>query len=125
MVHLPNEKKLAVELAEGILYTDMYQLTMAQLYFRMNLHEKPVLFEHYFRSYPDYGTHKAGFASMPAWNGCWIGWLRFDFGDEEIDYWGSSKSRSGTRLFRDDFLTWLHKNGDFSSISLSATPRAG
>ena len=47
--------------AEGILYTDQYQLTMAQLYFRMGLHEKPAQFDHFFRRYPDYGSHKAGY----------------------------------------------------------------
>ncbi|HZW02864.1 MAG TPA: hypothetical protein VFF68_02985, partial [Anaerolineaceae bacterium] len=49
------------ERAEGILYTDMYQLTMAQVYYRMGLHERPVQFEHYFRSYPDYGSHQSGY----------------------------------------------------------------
>ena len=54
--------KLAEQrIAEGILYTDQYQLTMAQLYFRLGMHELPAQFDHYFRSYPDYGTHKAGF----------------------------------------------------------------
>ena len=115
-------KKNMRELAEGILYTDMYQLTMAQLYFRMNLHEKPVLFEHYFRSYPDYGTHKAGFCINAGleWLLDWM--AEAHFRDEEIDYLRSLKSRTGMRLFQDDFLTWLHKNGDFSSISLSAIP---
>ena len=47
--------------AEGILFTDQYQLTMAQLYFRMGLHEKESQFDHFFRSYPDYGAHQAGF----------------------------------------------------------------
>ena len=47
--------------AQGILFTDQYQLTMAQLYFRHGLHERPALFEHFFRSYPDYGDHKAGY----------------------------------------------------------------
>ncbi|RMF56483.1 MAG: nicotinate phosphoribosyltransferase, partial [Calditrichaeota bacterium] len=48
-------------IAEGVLYTDQYQLTMAQLYFRMGMHEKTAQFEHFFRSYPDYGLHKAGY----------------------------------------------------------------
>jgi nicotinate phosphoribosyltransferase len=47
--------------AEGILFTDQYQLTMAQLYFRMGLHERPALFDYFFRSYPDYGKNKAGY----------------------------------------------------------------
>ena len=48
-------------IAEGILFTDFYQLTMAQLYYRYGLHEKHVQFDHFFRSYPDYGAHKAGY----------------------------------------------------------------
>ena len=49
------------ETAEGFLYTDQYQLTMAQLYFKMGLHEKLSQFDHFFRNYPDYGLHKAGY----------------------------------------------------------------
>ena len=48
-------------LRHGILSTDAYQLTMAQLYLRAGLHERPVRFEHFFRSYPDYGDHRAGY----------------------------------------------------------------
>jgi hypothetical protein len=47
--------------AEGILFTDQYQLTMAQLYYRLSLHEKQVQFDHFFRDYPDYGLHQAGY----------------------------------------------------------------
>ncbi len=46
---------------EGILFTDQYQLTMAQLFFRMGLHEREVLFDHYFRRYPNYDSHQAGY----------------------------------------------------------------
>jgi len=53
----PEERKTA----EGFLFTDQYQLTMAQLYFRTGLHEKVCQFDHFFRSYPDYGLHKAGY----------------------------------------------------------------
>jgi nicotinic acid phosphoribosyltransferase len=48
-------------IAHGILFTDEYQLVMAQLYFELGLHEKEVQFDHYFRNYPDYGAHKAGY----------------------------------------------------------------
>ena len=47
--------------AEGLLFTDQYQLTMAQLYFRLGLHEQPAQFEHFFRRYPNYGSHQAGY----------------------------------------------------------------
>ncbi len=49
------------QIAEGLLFTDEYQLTMAQLYYRMGLHEREAQFDHFFRSYPDYGAHQAGY----------------------------------------------------------------
>ena len=47
--------------AEGILFTDQYQLSMAHLYYRAGLHERRVQFDHFFREYPDYGAHQAGY----------------------------------------------------------------
>ncbi len=66
------------QIAEGILYTDQYQLTMAQLYYRMGLHEKQAQFDHFFRDYPDYGTDSIGpdTVSTLEWSGCWIGCLK-------------------------------------------------
>ncbi len=110
------------ELAEGILFTDQYQLTMAQLYYRYGLHERSVQFDHYFREYPNYGSHKAGYCINAglAWLVDWMKDVRFR--DEEIDYLRSQKSRTGKQLFADDFLSWLGANGDFSGINLSAIP---
>jgi nicotinate phosphoribosyltransferase len=108
--------------AEGILFTDQYQLTMAQLYFRMGIHETPVLFEHFFRSYPEYGFHKAGYCINAglAWLLDWM--TEAHFGEDEITYLKSQKSSSGSTLFEDDFLQWLRKHGDFQGISLRAIP---
>ncbi len=110
------------DLAEGILFTDMYQLTMAQLYYRFGLHEKLVQFDHYFRSYPDYGTHKAGFCISAGLE--WLlDWMQeAHFGDEEIAFLRAQKSASGATLFADDFLDWLRRNGSFDGISLRAIP---
>ncbi len=71
-------------LAEGILFTDQYQLTMAQLYFRFGLHETHAQFDHFFRNYPDYGSHKAGYCVNAGLE--WLaGWMKdVSFGDEEI-----------------------------------------
>ena len=49
-------------LSAGILATDQYQLTMAQVYFRQGLHQRRARFDWFFRSYPDYGEHQAGYA---------------------------------------------------------------
>jgi len=106
--------------AEGILFTDAYQLTMAQVYYRMGLHEKVVQFDHFFRSYPDYGSHKAGFcvAAGLEWLLDWMENTAFQ--DEDIEYLRSLKSRSGSRLFDDDFLQYLRRYGNFSGISMRA-----
>lgn len=112
----------ARETAEGILFTDMYQLTMAQVYFRMGLHEKNVQFDHFFRSYPDYGTHKAGYCISAGLE--WLlDWMRqAHFRHQDVEFLGSLKSRAGDALFSSNFLTWLHKNGFFSRISMWAIP---
>ena len=66
-------------IAEGILYTDQYQLTMAQVYFRAGLHLRRVQFDHFYRSNPDYGTHKAGYCVSAGleWLLDWMGEARF------------------------------------------------
>ena len=109
-------------IAEGILFTDMYQLTMAQLYYRYGLHEKLVQFDHYFRDYPDYGSHKAGYCIYAGleWLLDWMGENRFTSAD--IDYLRSLKTNSGKQVFADDFLEWIGRYGDFSGISLRAIP---
>ena len=48
--------------ASGILLTDQYQLTMAQLYYRMGIHEITAQFDHFYRSNPDYGFHQSGYS---------------------------------------------------------------
>ena len=109
-------------IAEGILFTDMYQFTMAQLYYRRRMHEKTVQFDHFFRDYPNYGSHKAGYCISAGleWLLDWMKSARFQ--DEEIEYLRGQKSRLGAPLFSEDFLGWLRQNGDFSGLSLSAIP---
>lgn len=109
-------------LAEGILFTDQYQLTMAQLYFRMGYHEKRAQFDHYFRSYPDYGTHKAGYCINAGleWLLNWMAQARF--GITEIDYLKTHRARSGKPLFETDFLNWLYRYGNFEGITMYAIP---
>jgi nicotinate phosphoribosyltransferase len=110
------------EVAEGILFTDMYQFTMAQLYYRVGLHEKQVQFDHFFRNYPDYGSHKAGYCINAGLE--WlIDWMQSaHFRDQDIEFLRAQKSNSGSRIFSDDFLDWLRHSGDFSGLSLSAIP---
>ena len=103
------------QLAEGILCTDFYQLTMAQVYWRNGMHELPAQFDYFFRSYPDYGRHKAGYCICAGleWLLNWMEGARF--GDEEIDYLATLKGSQGDRLFAADFLDGLRQNGDFAA----------
>ncbi len=108
--------------AEGILFTDEYQLTMAQLYFRAGIHETNAQFDHFFRNNPNYGMHRAGYCINAGLE--WLlDWMQHaHFGPAEIDLLRSQVGRTGGRLFGDDFLSWLQRSGDFSGISLRAIP---
>jgi len=108
--------------AEGILFTDEYQLTMAQLYYRMGLHEKEVQFDHFFRSYPDYGNHQAGYCIHSGLE--WVlDWMKSaHFHDNDIDLLRSQTGITGNRLFSNDFLTWLRENGNFNSLTILSIP---
>ncbi|RME39267.1 MAG: nicotinate phosphoribosyltransferase [Thermoflexia bacterium] len=108
--------------AEGILYTDQYQLTMAHLYYRMGLHEKWAQFDYFFRSYPNYGSHRAGYCINAGleWLVDWM--LEVRFRDEDLEYLRGQVGRMGRRLFSDDFLEWLRENGHFGALTLQAIP---
>jgi len=109
-------------LTEGILFTDQYQLSMAHLYYRTGLHEKRVQFDHFFREYPNYGAHQAGYCINAGleWLLDWMHDARF--GDQEIDYLKTQTGRTGKRLFAGDFLDWLGRSGTFDSLTLQAVP---
>jgi nicotinate phosphoribosyltransferase len=108
--------------AEGILFTDEYQLTMAQLYYRFGLHEKRAQFDHFFRSYPDYGSHQAGYCINAGLE--WLlDWMQeAHVRAEDIAYLRGQTGRAGTAVFGDDFLNWLQRNGTFSGITMYAIP---
>ncbi|MBD3427049.1 MAG: nicotinate phosphoribosyltransferase [Candidatus Omnitrophica bacterium] len=115
-------EKTRKKITEGILYTDFYQLTMAQLYYSMGMHQMDVEFEYFFRNYPGYDSQPGGYCINAGleWLLEWMEKARF--GEEEIGYLRGQKGRSGRGLFREDFLEWLAKNGDFSGISIRAIP---
>ena len=115
-------KKFNQSISEGILYTDQYELVMAQLYFKHGLHEKKVQFDHFFRNYPDYGTHKAGYCINAGLE--WlIDWMQNSFfTNNELEILRNQKTVNGENIFHDDFLNWLQRNGNFSSLTLKAIP---
>lgn len=108
--------------AEGILFTDQYQLTMAQLYYRVGLHEKQVQFDHFFRRYPDYGAHEAGYCVNAglAWLLDWMQTAHFR--DEDVEFLRGQQGRTGRVVFGEDFLAWLRRNGSFSGLTMRAIP---
>lgn len=110
-------------IAEGILFTDMYQITMAQMYFRHGLHDKKVQFDHFYRKNPNYGKHEAGFCINAGleWLLDWMKDARFR--EKDIKYLRKHKARkSGKLLFDEAFLQYLLEYGNFDSISLRAVP---
>ncbi|MEA3511145.1 MAG: nicotinate phosphoribosyltransferase, partial [Actinomycetota bacterium] len=106
------------DLTEGFLFTDQYQLTMAQLYWKYGLHERTAQFDYFFRRYPDYGEHQAGYAVFAG-----LGWL-LDWMDstrvreEDIEFLRSQRCSTGNRRFDEGFLSWLAEAGNFEGISI-------
>jgi nicotinate phosphoribosyltransferase len=103
-------------IAEGMLFTDQYQLTMAQLYWKHGLHERDAQFDYFFRRYPDYGEHRAGYAVF-AGMGWLLDWIE-DLGFTEDDI---AALRSQGR-FDEGFLSWLRAEGDFTRLELRSVP---
>lgn len=101
----------------GILSTDFYQLTMAQLYFRAGLADRPARFEHFFRSYPDYGRHQAGYC-VAAGMAPFAKWMTGAHPtDADLEALRGHRSSTGQALFGDDFLGWF-ADLDFSALTL-------
>ena len=115
-------KKFNQKVTEGFLFIDQYELVMAQLYFKMGVHEQSVQFEHFFRDYPDYGSHKAGYC-INAGLEWFVDWMQnTSITENDIELMKQSKTSSGKQLFEDDFLNWLKKNGNFSNVNLRSIP---
>ncbi len=106
----------------GILFTDQYQLTMAQLYYRLGLHEMEVQFDHYFRRYPDYDQHQAGYCVNAglAWLLDWM--AEAHFRPTDLEYMRNHHNSQGERLFAEDFLQYLAHHGNFGGITMQAVP---
>ncbi|REK22694.1 MAG: nicotinate phosphoribosyltransferase [Actinobacteria bacterium] len=110
------------DLLGGVLATDQYQLTMAQAYWKDGLAERRAQFDYFFRSYPDYGTHQAGYC-VTAGLGWLLEWMETArFGEGELEQLRSQRTPEGRRRFEDGFIDWLSAHGDFSGITVDAIP---
>ncbi|MCP3997315.1 MAG: nicotinate phosphoribosyltransferase, partial [bacterium] len=107
---------------DGVLFTDQYQLTMAQLYFRRGLHERPAQFDYFFRRYPDYGRHQAGYAVFAGLDPLleWMEQIRFT--DADLEVLRGQVNETGQRRFDDAFVDWLRENGTFEKVTIKAVP---
>jgi nicotinate phosphoribosyltransferase len=107
---------------EGLLFTDFYQLTMAQLYFRHGWAERRVQFDYFFRSHPHYGEHSAGYSIFAGLE--WLlDWMRETHATpDDVAYLRSLTGVTGKRLFDADFLDWLAMNGNMSGLTIRAVP---
>lgn len=108
--------------AEGVLFTDFYQLTMAQVYHRMGIHETTAQFDYFFRSYPDYGIHQAGYC-INAGLETLIDWVsEATFKKEEIDYLRNLKDKNGRALFTPEFLKYVQGQSVANGLTLRSIP---
>lgn len=106
-------------LVGGVLSTDAYQLTMAQVYLRLGLHERRVRFEHLFRRYPDYGTHSAGYA-IAAGLGPFAEWMRTTRArPADVEALRGQRGVAGEPLFDQAFLAWFSEVS-FAPLELTA-----
>ena len=106
----------------GLLGTDQYQLAMAQVYWKEGLAERDAQFDYFFRHYPDYGTHQAGYCITAGmgWLLEWMESMRIEGAD--IELLAGQETATGSKRFDKGFLDWLLANGDLSSIRIDAVP---
>ena len=107
---------------EGLLFTDFYQLTMAQLYYREGIAERRAQFDYFFRSNPHYGEHSAGYSVFAGLE--WLlDWMRQTMATaDDVNYLRSLKGAAGAPLFDGAFLDWLRANGTMDGITIRAVP---
>ena len=106
----------------GLLGTDQYQLAMAQVYWKEGLSDRGAQFDYFFRRYPDYGTHQAGYCVIAGmgWLLEWMESVRFE--EPDIETLASQETTTGSKRFDKGFLDWLIANGDLSAVRVDAVP---
>ncbi len=113
---------MTTSLHQGALFTDHYQLTMAQVYFSYGMADLKAGYEHYFRTYPNYGEHRAGYCVSAGVTALLDRLPTLRFGDSERSALAGMRGGSGAALFRPDFLDWLVERGDLARLRIRAAP---
>ncbi|HTO01224.1 MAG TPA: nicotinate phosphoribosyltransferase [Microthrixaceae bacterium] len=103
-----------------MLFTDLYQLVMAQLYLADGLADRTAHFDYFYRSNPDYGSHQAGFGVFAGLEVLldWMGSVRVS--NAELAALAAQRGPTGEPRFSSEFLDWLAENGHFSSLEVRA-----
>lgn len=104
----------------GPLFTDMYELAMAQVYVAEGISERRAQFDYFFRSAPDYGTHQAGFC-VTAGLGPFLDWLDASrIEARHVEALAKMESTTGEPVFSAAFLEWLAAPERFDGIEINA-----
>lgn len=94
------------------LLTDLYQLTMAQGYWKSGRAGQTAVFHLFFRTLPFRGGYAVAAGLADA-----VRYLRdFRFAPEELDYLAALTAPDGSRLFEPDFLTYLQTVGPTCAV---------
>jgi nicotinate phosphoribosyltransferase len=103
----------------GPLFTDLYELVMAQLYVAEGLADRPAQFDYTYRANPDYGS-QARFCVFTGLEPLlhWMETVRFDDGDLAV--LAAQHGPRGERRFSDEFLGWLADHGNFRDVQVRA-----
>jgi len=85
------------------LHTDLYQLTMAQGYWKLGLHNREAVFEIFYRENPFQG----GYAIACGLDGVVELIDSYAFSKDDLEYLADLKAQDGSSLFQTDFLKTL------------------
>jgi nicotinate phosphoribosyltransferase len=108
--------------ARGPLFTDLYELVMAQIYVREAIADEWAQFDYFFRSTPDYGAHRAGYC-VTAGLGPFLRWLgALRFGPSELEALAAMRGSGGEPAFDRRFLDWLADADRWRELEIDAVP---
>ena len=102
------------------LFTDSYQLVMAQLYVEDGIADRTVQFDHLYRSNPDYGSHQAGYCVFAGLEPLLEWMASVSVTPADLDALASQRTPTGERRYSDDFLGWLAEHGHFRDLEVRA-----
>jgi nicotinate phosphoribosyltransferase len=93
---------------------------MAQLYWKQGLADRTAQFDYFFRRYPDYGEHQAGYAITAGlgWLLDWIDSTRIH--ERDLEALATQIDKAGKPRFDEGFLRWLAGAGRFDGLSIRA-----